>query len=81
MSIEQQDQHGGVSVGAARRDLHAGVLIAVTQGDYTTPSCQLCEAKMEKRPGPRGEMWTCTNPRCGETQSWPEQLWPEQKVA
>lgn len=41
------------------------LLMLVTTGDYTTPSCPSCGIKMIKRSSKRGEFWGCENfPRC-----------------
>lgn len=45
----------------------AELLQHITRGDYTTPSCPKCEAKMVRRPGKNGkpDFWGCPQyPRC-----------------
>lgn len=46
----------------------ADLLAAITQGDYTTPTCPTCDIKMDRRPGRNGksDFWGCRNfRRCG----------------
>lgn len=43
----------------------AELLALATEGDWTTPTCPACGAKMVARNGKRGQFWGCSNyPRC-----------------
>lgn len=43
----------------------AELLALATEGDWTTPTCPGCDARMVARNGKRGPFWRCSNyPRC-----------------
>ncbi len=49
-------------------DAQTAILDEVTEGDYTTPTCPRCDAKMVAREGPNGPFWGCRSfPRCRQT--------------
>jgi restriction system protein len=54
-------------IGALPAEQRRALLMRITRGDYTTPSCPKCEAKMLRRPGKdgRADFWSCPRyPAC-----------------